>query len=221
MTVKHRYRIRKGKGMLITVFFLLLFGAAFFFLSQPSPKDYCRYRELAAIAKPTAAGGGKRHSYQACQHRVGIRKDLFIPTKTGIAGLEITSATSELVFSRDDDHHDMIEKLKGVCCLMQEQCFYRFPDGTDALADGPGAVPMQYIRMIEGDEATYSYTHNTLAADHASVKRFLLPGHRLLQIPDDAIPVLVGTADHVLVTITEGIINFSADNFNMQRLEEK
>ena len=156
----------------------------------------------------------KEKSSIAEQKRQGIRKEIFFKQGNARLRLKLTAENSTLELVQIGAEAEIIEKLKNVQGLMQEELYYLLPDGREAFLQGNGRLllrngdpsrgqdwadyplaalrPMQILRYFEAEQATYFYQDNHLIADRVRVARYVLPGHTIAENIKGLKPMMTG-----------------------------
>lgn len=216
---------------LATVLLLVLFGFGVFYLFNVSQKDYNAYRELVASANPVNSEA-KVPPYTAKQKRKGVQKDILFTQGNDRLQLRVNSNEAVLVLDHQGESTEILEKMQDVKCLMQEELFYKLPDGREALkhsngrllirgSDGKdpsnwtnpethGVIPMQHMRFLEAESATYYYKSDRFVANQVKVTRFTVPGHQLIQNIEGLKPTMKGLAKSVEFSLADKELNFKA-----------
>ena len=215
---------------------LLLFGVAlgliWYTFFNPSMEDEREYRALVLQSNPTNSNI-PASPYKATQHRNKIQKDLLFAQGNERLHLRLNSAEADMTVDHRNNSTDLIEKMRGVTCLMQEELFYRLPDGREAILQSNGQLlvraegennssvwidlsdsnpqPMQRIRYLEAEEATYSYKTSRLLADRVKIYRYILPGHVLPNSLSGEIPQLKGYAKAVEFSMDDKQMRLTGD----------
>jgi hypothetical protein len=73
-----------------------------------------------------------------------------------------------------------------------------------------GKEPIQTIRYIEADKATYFYEDNTLVARDVTIYRYITSGHTLITSFDSLKPIMIGKASEVEFSLNGDDLNFKA-----------
>lgn len=163
------------------------------------------------------------------QHiREGVVKELWVNQKEPKA-FRILSDESELFFFHDDKALEVIEQLKTVTCMMQDELFYLLPDGKEVIVKGErlclkanpktivdpkkqDLIPMQRIRYIEAAKACYNYTTKLFVAENVNIWRYQIKGHILPSKVPDGKPLMSGKAESVELLLDEDNIDFRANH---------
>lgn len=170
--------------------------------------------------------------YTAKQQHRHTHKDLWFVKAGQRLQLRLRSTDTDLVLDHQDDTTEVIEYMHGVTCCMQEELYYLLPDGKEVQrrpdglfftrhrnADDPtasieinGAIlrPMQVIRYMEADAATYYYQTDRFTAENVKMSRFIAPGHSLVELSKDLKPFMSGVARSVEFSLVGNDLNFTA-----------
>ena len=217
---------------------LVAFAAVFVFfmvsMTSPSSQQVEDYRQLMSRAE-NSRKESKTTPYNAKQERNGILKQVFFMEGPNRQQLRLFATDAQLVFDhRSNDQTEIVENMKNVKCLMQEELFYQLPDGREAVAqadgrllikhadpkeadswlskDAPGLKPMQIVRYMEADRASYFYSTDKFVANQVNLSRHILPGHQMvLTIDKKSKPMMNGIAETVEFSMS-GQLNFKATN---------
>ncbi len=214
---------------------VLLFSAAIFgvawMLTSPTPAQQRKYSKLMAHAD-NAKTGTTTAPYKAKQERIGILKEVVFSDGPHRLKLRLKASDALLVLDhRAEDQTEIVENMNHVVCYMQEELFYVLPDGREVIeqrngkfllrnanpqdpasyiAKGdPGLKPMQIMRYMEADTASYFYRTDRFVADNVQITRYLIPGHLLATSFDKAKVLMKGVASTVEFSL-DGQVNFKA-----------
>lgn len=203
-------------------------------MASPSKKEEEAYRLLMSRAE-NARKESKSTPYNAKQERTGVLKQVFFMEGPNRQQLRLFATDAQLVFDhRSNEETEIVENMKNVKCLMQEELFYLLPDGREAVAqsdgrllikhedpkepeswltkDAPGLKPMQIVRYMEADRASYFYSNDKFVANQVNLSRHILPGHQMvLTIDKKSKPMMSGIAETVEFSMS-GQLNFKATN---------
>ncbi|MCH9611465.1 MAG: hypothetical protein S4CHLAM81_09490 [Chlamydiales bacterium] len=133
-------------------------------------QDDVGYEALAKSSEP------KEMRAYCQQFREGVTKRMW-----GKQQCQLASDKSELFFFSHDGEVELLEELDAICCLIQEECFER--DGK----------PMQLLRKIEAQKATFNYNSQTLTARDVLIWSYEIPGHTAPQTIECE-PIMQGRA---------------------------
>jgi hypothetical protein len=220
------------KATLILVFALLslVLALCLYALFAISTKDEQVYRKLVESANPINSNI-KASPYTAKQQRKGVQKDILLTQGGDRLQVHLTSPHSILVLDRQDGKMEIIEKMENVKCTMQEELFYSLSDGREVVRQPSGKLvlreskpsdpawiepdiselkPMQHVRYIEADHATYYYKNDRIIADDVKISRFTLPGHALITSFERMEPTMTGTAKNVEFSLKGKDLQFTA-----------
>lgn len=214
----------------------LLIGVAFALtIKTVTESDQDEYQELMRKFAGEDKNVIPETSYTLNQRRQGVRKDIVFVEDGDRKKLSLTSAKAEVIVDKIDKHILVNEKLMDVCCWMQEELYYRLPDGREAKRQPNGLLlihkghpedpqawidervttvePWQRLRYMEADVAYYSYASEILEAERVNISRYDLPGHDLLEHFDGFTPLLTGLAESVSFSLGGKELNFKATKF--------
>ena len=208
--------------------FALVFLTIFFFSFQIfsfNEKDLLAYRALVDTDSE-----GEETKTVAEQKRSGVCKEIFYIQNLSRLCLKVNASSSILELNQNGSETEIIEKLDNVVGMLQEELFYRLPDGREAILQENGRLliknnsskhefvdyplsstqAMQSIRCFEADSALYSYKDNRLLATQVKVSRYIIPGHTFKEPLQDYKPQMIGYAKEAHLTFEEGIPHFKA-----------
>ncbi len=210
----------------ITYFVLACIIVAFgVVLLRPSEGAKADYRELMQKAKPISVGKLKKDPFIATHQRIGVCKDVFYLDGGQRLHMRVESDRGDIVYESDGSGLDIIEELMNVKCTMQEELFYVLPDGREVVCDSEGSYrfrngkpysdrgqlqPMQLVRYIEAEKASYYITKDSLKAGKAEICRYRLPGHELCEVSVMGKLLMKGVADQIDVQLSDKGIQFHA-----------
>lgn len=171
-------------------------------------------------------------SYEAKQKKEHLQKDITFVENGRRLHFRLCANDSELIFEHIQEHNEIVEKMHDVRCYMQEELYYLLPDGREAVeqADGcllvrhadsadpvsfiprgsPGLVPMQLIRYLEAESATYYYKDDLCTAREVSFSRYAAPGHQIGKDLQLEKLLMKGIADKIEFSLSGAHLNFKA-----------
>jgi hypothetical protein len=214
--------------------FLTGFGIVMFFgfrsFMRIKPEDVQEYRQLIENSDLGQAKN-KSSPYTAKQQRDDIQKDISFMQGGERLQLRLIAVESQLVLDQHDGETALLEQMRDVHCYMQEELYFVLPDGREALrqSDGqllirhadpknpsswlpqkvPNLKPMQVIRYLQADEATYYYKTDEFVAQQVALSRFAVPGHQLVELHEGK-PLMNGVAEKVEFSLAGKDLNFKA-----------
>lgn len=205
-----------------------------FFLFYPTDKDYLEYRALVSKANPTNSNVPTT-PYKATQRRKNTQKDVMFIQGSDQLHLSLNSLEADVILDHRNESTELIEKMRGVTCLMQEELFYILPDGREVIKHANGKLllrqgdfdrpsswinpafvelkPMQRIRYLEAEAATYYYKSEQLVAEQVKIFRYTMPGHKIPTSFLNKKLEMKGVARSVQFSLSGGELNFKARNF--------
>ena len=144
------------------------------------------------------------------QIRTGVSKDLWITDET-LERLHhhIESPHSILTIYNHGSHLELIEKMKGMKCYLQE----KIESDTDTF--------IQQIRFIESTEGTYHYSDHHFNAPSVFLALFRMPGQTLFTDLKLDQAFLKGVAQEVSLSFAEDRPNFHAQKFKAHVLPQR
>lgn len=212
-------RQRGSVGKKILSFILAFsFVALFlgFFTYESREESVIAFEHLVKASRSRSPETDPKDEYVSTQRREGVRKELYYNDEAQRRlQIKIHGKSSNLVFRRHDDRSQIVEMLKGVKFYMQEALFYRTPDGREvsenlSLEYGP-LVPMQTIRYVEADEASYNFHIENLEAVNAMVSRYCTVGHSLPEELDEEDLLMRGYADSISLECHGGLLDLKGN----------
>ena len=207
-----------------------------FHLATVDQPDVAEYYELLASSEATR----ERETiakFTGRQERKNVRKTILFSDPDGRRALRLASDESDLVFDIGTSDGEIVEHLRDVTCDMQEELYYQLPDGREAqlhkgqsegeakllVAGGDvddaaswidisqeGLIPMQRVRHVDAESATYYYKRDLFAAEHVSLTRFFVNDHTLEDYWDDVTPTMQGLARAVQFSMAGNDPSFKA-----------
>lgn len=197
--------------------FLCLGAASLWHMSRLDSKSMEEYSRLMSVFDPSA--DPEPISYQAKQNKSHLQKDIILIKNGEPLHLRLRARDSQLVYDQQPDGVQMIEKMHGVNCVMQEELYYILPDGREVVrhekgiwkmrhteASDPSSFvslenmdlkPMQVIRYLEAEDAAYYYKDDLCIANEVSFSRYAHPGHDLVENFDSGKLLMDGIADKI------------------------
>lgn len=217
----HRQVMKSILSFPLTTFLatLLLFGtivSAYYLLFAFNSDDI---RDYWAVMEASDSSHGNEVvlPYTAKQQRHHIHKHLWINSAEENKEIAVRSEDAELVLDRHDEDTEVIEHMRNVQCYMQEELYYSLSDGREVVkkpngsfygrdgdpidvGDGP-LLPMQIIRYMEADAASYYYKSDQLIAEQVTLSRYAIPGHELVESLENMTPLMTGVAQSIECTL--------------------
>jgi hypothetical protein len=196
------------RAMIFTTFVTILLTFGWLFkLVYLSSADRDRYKTMMRSGRALAkASKGK----QTCQHRAGVRKDLWLSQQDRTRlHYRIDSKSSVLTLLPIDDKVDIIENLQQIQCWMQDRLY----------AQGP--TMMQQMRFFEADTGTYQYSTQKFTANTVALSLFRMPGTKLPATVDPHAAFLRGIAQDVSFAIAGKTTQFQAQRFKATLMSEE
>lgn len=212
---------------------LLLCGILAGFFStfrHVNSEHIAEYQELLKSADPERAQ--EQTPYTATQQHRQTHKDIWYTHKGQRLQVRLRSADTELVLDHRDDNTQIVEHMHNVICFMQEDIYYILPDGREVQyqptgqlmlrdrnvndpeaivkADHSSLVPMQVVRHMVADAATYYYQTDHFSAEQVHISRYIAPGHTLMETTQGLKPVMTGIARSVDFSLVGNDLKFTA-----------
>jgi hypothetical protein len=213
-------------GMMLTIGAVLL---GIHLASVGSP-DVALYYEL--LESSQASSRREQLELSGRQERQGVRKMVVMSKKTGRHMLRLFCEKSTLRFSLNSKGGDLVEEMDNVLCDQQEGLFYQFPGGKvlEKQANGrllavggdeadqaswfdidtPGLQPMQRVRHVDAEKATYYYKRDLLSAETVNLTRFTEVSHRMPDAWEVISPMMHGMAESVKFSMVGSDPSFKA-----------
>lgn len=224
--------MRFSSSFLFSTLFVILTATAVFFYIQfftSNDQHVQIYKNLMSESNPSLSGQTLT-SYNAKQKRENSHKHLWLASEQGPLQHCIRSNESELELDRREESTQLIEHMRNVQCYMQEELYYLSADGEEIAKDSEGYFvfkntdtrilndattlkPMQIIRHMQADSASYFYKNDKLVANHVTISRFVVPGHELVVSLDNGTPLMSGIAESMECTLDGGDPQFHATQF--------
>lgn len=208
-----KYRVKKRWPLLgvaiIAAIGVFIFGKCFLEV------DYLGYREILEKANPALALE-KDLTYRASQQRKGVKKEFWHIKNDQRLEAIMNCSETELVYEKEGNEQVVVENMKNVRCLLQEELFYLAPNGekiSQSPDDPVGYTPQQTVRYVEAETAKYHYTTEILDAAKVKMQLYTFPGHELPRSVVGAAPTMSGNATMVMISIVEKGVKFKADKF--------
>lgn len=208
-----------------------------FYIDTISKDNENAYHQLVAMANPINSNM-KASPYKASQHRQGITKDIYFLRNNDRQQLRLTSTTSTLILDNQESGLEIIEKMQVVKCIMQEELYYITGDGQEFLQQSDGKyiaknnpsakptetkeklTPMQRVRYMEADFATYYYKSEKLVAEGVKIYNYILPSHEVPTSFQGVKPVMTGTAQSIEFTLENRSVAFTANGLKATFFEQ-
>jgi hypothetical protein len=165
---------------LMVLWCLLAGGIAWFFHDSPSRSQRV-YQRLMDYSDSSRNNSSK--VFKAEQRRTNVSKQiLFLQTNERLQW-RLNSDSSELSFDQNEDSLELIERFKGITCIMQEKL----------VAD----KQTQFVRSLTAKDAIYHYKNEKLIADEAVIARYEIPGLSWISSLTDFLPFMTGKAEQI------------------------
>lgn len=168
-----------------------------YLMVRPSEADLVQYNEVVRKARPeemTDAPGR--------QERQMVYKDLWIIDGDQRLHFQLTCDSSTLEFDFDGSRAKVVEHMRGVRGIIQEKLYHN-----------SAGEPMQELRYLVAEEASYHYNSNLFVANETTLTRFRAEGHAMIDSPqalEGLEPLLTGTARSAEFKLADGGIDFRA-----------
>lgn len=207
----------------------LIAFSCWFFLNKMTPQDEKTYDSLMGV--PLSSDNKNTEPYTAFQEHQRASKEIRFTKQGELLHAKIYSDSSHLQLHYYNHHTSLVEEMERVTCAFQEELFYLLPDGrqvkkmsdhswilredTSAInaSECVEATPVQLVRYIEADRATYFYQEQQLKGEGVHVYQYLIPGHQLeLPLPQIA-PLMSGLAKSLELSLDEDDFSLTAYGF--------
>lgn len=219
----------------ITILSLLIFCGictwSYIALTAYSPTDVEEYEALVKSTDPSKSED-KSQSYTSTQQHRSTHKDIWFTQGGQRLQLRLRSQGTQLVLEHQENKTQIVEHMKGVTCCIQEELYYVLEDGREVRRKTDGSLvsrqhnpkdvesivdagnstlkPMQVIRYLEADVASYYYQTDRFTAEQVHVSRIVIPGHELIESIKDYKPIMTGLARSVEFALVGNELNFTA-----------
>jgi len=200
-------------------------------LTYASPEDATTYKRLLSGLNERK-NGPQSEQYEAKQKRVNVQKDILYMKDADRLQVRLTAADSRMVLDHHDGENNMIEHMNDMRCAMQEELYYVLSDGREAFLqengqllirhsppsqpeswiakNHPGLKPMQIVRFIEAETASYYYKTEFLKAEDVNISRFSAEGHALMSPWEKKQLLMKGIAESMEFSLSDKTPNFKA-----------
>ena len=218
-------------ALILALIFLFVAAAMLVGIIPVGARDHAQYRALVRQSRPEE---GDNVAYSGQQQRKGVQKDVWYIEGSQRLHFRITSSDSVVRFSQEGNDTVIIEDMNDVLCYMQVQLYYLLPDGQEAVQDErgmwilrqnkedtvptsiditqPGVLPMQIIRIITADNASYHYVDGLFEAESVELARYAVPSHTLVDTIAGIKPLMTGVAQSVQFSLGGDGLNFKAQH---------
>jgi hypothetical protein len=222
------FRLSFWCSIALFVCLIAYFAFTLFTYRDADRAAYSRLVEAITVKEPKS----KEDTTIAQQKRQGIRKEIFFKQENDRLRLSLFAVDSTLELVQLGADTEIIENLKQVRGVMQEELFYRLPDGREAFLQANGRLllrngdpmkvedwvdypiaslkPMQMVRSFEADRATYFYQDNHLVGDKVRVARYVVPGHAFIEDLKGFKPYMTGVAQSAVLNMASRTPQFKA-----------
>lgn len=216
-------------AILSILFFAILFAGIY--LSKIGKSDYAVYQKLIESSEIENQSDSSP-AITARQQRSRVRKEFFFNKEGSRLHFILHSKQSELVFSDEGEHTEMVENMAGVACFIQEELYYLLPDGREVLPKENGALlfrnedpelpsswlkektdglcAMQKVRYLESEKAVYYYKNNSFIANEVLMQKLIAKGHAPIETLDGLEPIMKGFAQTIEFSLGGNDLNFRA-----------
>jgi len=140
------------------------------------------------------------------QERKAVIKDLWISEEQGRVHHRILGSSSTLLLIPKGCHFDVVEKLEGITCWMQDKLY----PATASLE------PEQQVRILQAKEGFYTYSNQEFLAQSVNLSLYRLTGNRLPEQIPLTNPFLKGVAKEISFTLAGKVPQFKASQFQAE-----
>lgn len=188
---------------LVSVAILLAVGLfSYFQLGFYTAEDLKEYESLVKSTDPQETDENAQPYTSTQQHRT-THKDIWFSQGDQRLQLRLRSEDTRLVLEHHDRNIQVVEHMQGVTCFIQEKLYYLTKE------DGQ-RIPMQIVRYLEADNASYYYQADRFLAEQVHVMRVAMPGHTLTESLEGLTPFMTGVARSVEFGLSGTELNFTA-----------
>lgn len=204
---------------------------SFYAFSTFTFSDIKEYSELVKSTDPKNLKEDSQPYVSTQQHR-STHKDIWFTQSGQRLQLRLRSADTQLVLEHQDRNTQIVEHMQDVTCFIQEELYYLLPDGREVIRQANGTLvprrhnvsnleviietdtnalkPMQVVRYLEADKASYYYQTDRFFAEQVHVSRVVAPGHKLIDSVKGLKPIMTGLARSAEFSIVGNELNFTA-----------
>lgn len=216
--------INRSMRIKLSILFACIFAAGVW-VFYPSERDVQGYNDLMLKAQSSRVSNDKKDPFTATQYREGVVKDIYYHKGEYLS--RIICDDSRLVFDQQSGGMVILEHMENLTCTIQKELFYQTRDGQEVVIDGEGKkryrgksgsvdtstvlFPMQTIRVVNADKATYHYHTKVLKAERPVIKEYRANGHYLPDNFESALLLMEGVADDVNVSFDQDEMTFHAN----------
>lgn len=181
---------------LMALWCIVALGIAWFFHSSPNRSQRV-YKRLMDYSDSSRNQSSK--VFKAKQHRLNVSKQILFLKNHERLQWRLNSDSSELSFEQQEDSLELIERFKGIFCVMQEK-----------LAKGK---QMQIVKSLSAQDAVYHYKNKQLIADQAIVAQYEIPELAWVNSLKDFTPFMTGKAEQIELSFKSAQPSFKAQKF--------
>ena len=167
--------------------FVVFFGWMLWSLTRTSPQTVREYQAIIAQTKEEV----QSPLYVSNQQREQVLKDIFLMQESGRLHMHIACKTSQIVFETNGRESQLVEHLKDIHALFQEELGYTATKR-----------PTQIVQSVRANEGTYNYQLNRFITEDVELARYLLDGHQLPQQVSGK-PLMSGRANSAVFTFDD------------------
>ena len=217
-------------------FAIILIGILYFLLQNIfhlEAKDIKKYQHI--MREVSEKQSSQKEFYSSKQERTNTEKNIWYIQNDQRLHFYITSKHSFLIFSSEEKASNLFEKMDMVTCMMQEELFYQLPNQEEVIKNGNNFYtrkglrpldkeeisslrPMQKLRIIKANTATYSYTTHQFVANKVHINRYITQGHLLIKSGSASQLLMEGTASNIEFSLVGNNLNFKAKHLKAKFL---
>jgi hypothetical protein len=218
---------------LVYPFCLFLFATAIALLIlREKREDHAIYAELISSSEPALVEEDAAH-----YTRFHVCKEIWSQENPSLY-CSIASHQSDLFFLKREKEFIALEKLQKVECVMQEELYYLLPGGEEAIFSNgqiklrkeperplnykkEELIPMQIVRRIVADQASYNYNSHLFSAEKVLLWKYRLPGHAPVYSFEAHSPLIEAAAQNIEFVIQGGRLDFKAQEMKAKWVEKE
>ncbi len=201
------------KSLIIAITALIVLALLLVYLvSYARDSDLAFYQEVQTKARPQAMLKAREKPGE--QFRGHVDKDLWIAEKEDRLHFHLASQTSTLEFNLVGGSEEITEHMENVTGIIQDKLFYITPDGEEVVTNEPHPdfEAWQEVRYLEAEKASYHYKTGRFVAREATLTRYRVKGHAMIDTVEGLDPIISGKARSAEFTMAKGGVDFKANH---------